>query len=225
MSHHGSCLPLAGHALCGNACFFSKLHEAGQLSCHVHDLITFTVYALQVGAALQQQQGPPTRQTALAPAPVLWRTEPSSPAQGQHLDAPAQDHPLHTAEADAALAAPSATVFIKNLAFSTRDEAVRQHFDQAVSAAGGVIRSAVVHTSAAGSRSKLGKGKDAKVKVLSSGFGFVECSSEEVAKSVIKRMQVGAWKRSIWPMGFAFVAYGYAHAWAMTAWLGRDQRT
>ena len=106
------------------------------------------------------------------------------------------DHPLD-ADADSARAgAISATVYVKNLAFTTGDEALRRHFDHAVSAAGGVVRSAVVHRSAAGSKGKQqqqqqqqqqpGKGQ----KLLSAGFGFVECSSEEVAKDVIKRMQV-----------------------------------
>lgn len=53
------------------------------------------------------------------------------------------------------------------------------HFDAVVSAAGGSIRAASVAKR---------KGPDGKP--LSSGFGFVECSSEEVAKIAIQKQQV-----------------------------------
>ena len=53
------------------------------------------------------------------------------------------------------------------------------HFDAAVSAAGGSIRSA-----------RVAKRKGPDGKPLSAGFGFVECSSEEVAKIGISKMQV-----------------------------------
>jgi hypothetical protein len=56
---------------------------------------------------------------------------------------------------------------------------VQAHFDAAVSAAGGSIRTA---------RVAKRKGQDGKR--LSAGFGFVECSSEEVAKIGISKMQV-----------------------------------
>ena len=53
------------------------------------------------------------------------------------------------------------------------------HFDAVVSAAGGNIRAASVAKR---------KGPDGKP--LSSGFGFVECSSEDVAKIAIQKLQV-----------------------------------
>ena len=102
----------------------------------------------------------------------------------------ADHHPLDAdAEEGAASSAPSATVYVKNLAFATADSAMRKHFDQAVSAAGGVMRSAVVHKSQPKAKAKQPAGGKEQ-KLLSSGFGFVECSSEGVAKAVIKRMQV-----------------------------------
>ena len=45
---------------------------------------------------------------------------------------------------DEAAAGESATVYVKNLAFATSDAALAAHFDAAVSAAGGRIRSARV---------------------------------------------------------------------------------
>lgn len=59
--------------------------------------------------------------------------------------------------------------------------ALQAHFDAAVSAAGGSIRSA-----------RVAKRKGPDGKPLSAGFGFVECSSEEIAKLGISKMQVGA---------------------------------
>lgn len=53
---------------------------------------------------------------------------------------------------DEAAAGESATVYVKNLAFATSDAALAAHFDAAVSAAGGRIRSARV------SRCGFGKG-------------------------------------------------------------------
>jgi multiple RNA-binding domain-containing protein 1 len=53
------------------------------------------------------------------------------------------------------------------------------HFDAAVSAAGGSIRSA-----------RVAKRKGPDGKQLSAGYGFVECSSEDAAKIVMKKMQV-----------------------------------
>lgn len=73
----------------------------------------------------------------------------------------------------------SPTLYVKNLGFSTTDKALQEHFDSAVSAAGGYIRSA---------RITRKKGPDGKL--LSAGFGFVECSSEAVARAVLKKMQV-----------------------------------
>ena len=60
-----------------------------------------------------------------------------------------------------------------------------------MSAAGGMIRAAVVHKSQPKAKAKAKDGKEQKP--LSSGFGFVECSSEDVAKAALKRMQVGGW--------------------------------
>lgn len=79
--------------------------------------------------------------------------------------------------------AASTTIYVKNLAFGTADAALRKHFDAAVSAASGVVRSAMVQKS-----QPKADGKDKKA--LSAGYGFVECSSEDVAKAVIRRLQV-----------------------------------
>ena len=61
------------------------------------------------------------------------------------------------------------------------NETLQKHFDNAVAAAGGQLRSAKVATR---------KGADGKP--LSMGFGFVECSSESVAAAVIKKLQVSS---------------------------------
>ncbi|KAK9825631.1 hypothetical protein WJX81_001303 [Elliptochloris bilobata] len=79
---------------------------------------------------------------------------------------------------DVAAAGESATIYVKNLAFGTARGALAAHFDAAVSGAGGRVRSARVSTR---------KGADGKE--LSAGFGFVECSSEEVAKAALRQMQ------------------------------------
>ena len=55
------------------------------------------------------------------------------------------------------------------------------HFDGAVSAAGGHIRA---------SRVARRKGPDGKP--LSAGYGFVECSSEDVAKIALAKLQARA---------------------------------
>ena len=59
------------------------------------------------------------------------------------------------------------------------DAGLRQHFENTVSSVGGSLRSVKV---------AMRKGPDGKA--LSMGFGFVECSSEDVAKAVLKRQQV-----------------------------------
>jgi hypothetical protein len=59
--------------------------------------------------------------------------------------------------------------------------ATQAHFDGAVSAAGGHIRAARVARK---------KGPDGKP--LSAGYGFVECSSEDVAKLVLAKLQARA---------------------------------
>jgi len=60
-----------------------------------------------------------------------------------------------------------------------RNLLLQAHFDAAISAAGGSIRSA-----------RVAKRKGPDGKPLSAGFGFVECSSEDVAKIAISKMQV-----------------------------------
>ena len=61
------------------------------------------------------------------------------------------------------------------------DARLRTHFSKAAAAAGGTLRAASVS-----------RKKDAgpNGKPLSKGFGFVECSSEAVAKAVMKQLQV-----------------------------------
>ena len=59
------------------------------------------------------------------------------------------------------------------------DAGLRKHFENAVSSVGGSVRSVKV---------AMRKGPDGKA--LSMGFGFVECSSEDVAKAVLKQLQV-----------------------------------
>lgn len=62
---------------------------------------------------------------------------------------------------------------------SAGDAGLRKHFENTISSAGGSMRSVKV---------AVRKGPDGKP--LSMGFGFVECSSEDVAKTVLKQLQV-----------------------------------
>ncbi|KAG1656825.1 hypothetical protein FOA52_008459 [Chlamydomonas sp. UWO 241] len=71
-----------------------------------------------------------------------------------------------------------ASIYVKNLAWGTADAGLRKHFDRAVSAAGGTLRSAKVAKKA---------GPDGAP--LSMGFGFVEVDTEDIAKAVIKALQ------------------------------------
>ena len=64
---------------------------------------------------------------------------------------------------------------------SADDARLRAHFSKAAAAAGGGLRAASVSR-------KKDAGPDGKP--LSKGFGFVECSSEAVAKAVMKQLQV-----------------------------------
>lgn len=75
--------------------------------------------------------------------------------------------------------AASRAIYVKNLSFATTDKALTKHFDRVVSGAGGRLLSA---------RVARRKGPDGKL--LSMGFGFVECDSEGVAKAAIKQLQV-----------------------------------
>ncbi|GAB4818001.1 hypothetical protein N2152v2_005047 [Parachlorella kessleri] len=93
-------------------------------------------------------------------------------AAGEAAAAATLTLPVDDADAD------SSTIFVKNLAFATEDAALRKHFEAAAKAAGGKLRAA-----------KVAKRKGPEGKLLSAGYGFVECSSEEVAKEVIKQLQ------------------------------------
>jgi multiple RNA-binding domain-containing protein 1 len=72
----------------------------------------------------------------------------------------------------------STTIYVKNLSFNTEEPALNTHFSDAVEAAGGALRAA-----------KVAKSKTKDGRVLNSGFGFIECSSEAVAREVIKALQ------------------------------------
>lgn len=72
------------------------------------------------------------------------------------------------------------TIFVKNLAFATSDASLRRHFDKAVSSVGGTLANV-----------KVARRKAADGKLLSMGYGFVECDSEATAKLVVKKLQVG----------------------------------
>jgi multiple RNA-binding domain-containing protein 1 len=69
------------------------------------------------------------------------------------------------------------SVFVKNLAFSTTETALKKHFAKAE-----------------GLRSVLVKMRPAKNgKALSMGFGFAEFASADAAKKAIAQLQVGDW--------------------------------
>ena len=66
-------------------------------------------------------------------------------------------------------------------ACSAGDAGLRKHFENTISSVSGSVRSVKV---------AMRKGPDGKP--LSMGFGFVECSSESVAKAVLKNLQASA---------------------------------
>ena len=72
----------------------------------------------------------------------------------------------------------SSTIYIKNLSFKTDEKGIIVHFKSAIESHGGMLRSA---------RVAWRKAKDGRL--LSSGFGFVECSSEQVARDTINSLQ------------------------------------
>jgi len=72
----------------------------------------------------------------------------------------------------------STTIYVKNLSFKTEESTLSSHFIAAVEAAGGSLRAA-----------KVARTKNKDGRLLSSGFGFIECSSEAVAREVISSLQ------------------------------------
>ena len=70
-------------------------------------------------------------------------------------------------------------MYVKNLSFSTTQASLRKLFDTAVSEVGGHLRSAKIVFK------RKGDGK-----LVSAGYGFVEVNTWDVAKHVIKRLQV-----------------------------------
>jgi multiple RNA-binding domain-containing protein 1 len=86
----------------------------------------------------------------------------------------------------------SHTIFVKGLSFATEEATLTKHFEKAVKAAGGTLRSVKIARKKAPTpaSSKKGKKKDddnsaAAPKMLSAGYGFVECSSDDVARAVV----------------------------------------
>ena len=71
----------------------------------------------------------------------------------------------------------SSTIFVKNVAFKTKKANFENHFKKTIQECGGELKSAKI-----AQRNKDGK-------QVSAGFGFVECSNEEVARSVIQKLQ------------------------------------
>eukprot|EP00803_Ostreobium_quekettii_P008397 evm.model.scf_755.2 EVM.evm.TU.scf_755.2 scf_755:39034-44967(+) len=79
-------------------------------------------------------------------------------------------------EGDDAVKTPS--IYIKNLAFSTNQEALRKLFDSAASEVGGRLLSA-----------KIVYKRKGDSKLVSAGYGFAEVDEWEVAKHVIRKLQ------------------------------------
>ena len=72
------------------------------------------------------------------------------------------------------------------------DARLKAHFAKAAAAAGGTLRAASVSR-------KKDAGPDGKP--LSKGFGFVECSSDAVAKAVMAQLQVSCRAETSSPLG------------------------
>lgn len=75
----------------------------------------------------------------------------------------------------------SSTIFVKNIAFKTKRQSFEKHFRDTVRSCGGEMKSAKI------AQRKLKDGKQ-----VSAGFGFVECSSEDVARRVIDALQASS---------------------------------
>lgn len=114
---------------------------------------------------------------AAAPAPAAAAGKSGKDSKTKAAAAPEAELLTGLAEAQAE-EAESSSIFVKNLAWGTEEAALRKHFDAAVSAAGGTVRAV-----------KVAKKKGPDGKQLSAGFGFVECSSEAVAKAAVKALQ------------------------------------
>lgn len=117
---------------------------------------------------------PPPQGLKAQPAPkgTASKPAPSAKAGGEAAAAAALATTADDADSD------SFTIFVKNLAWATEDAGLREHFLGAAKSAGGKLRAA-----------KVARRKGPDGKMLSAGYGFVECSSEEVAKEVIKKLQ------------------------------------
>lgn len=123
-----------------------------------------------------------------APAGVLSAPPPApkaAPKAAEKAPAPEKAAAARPEEVAAELAAAagddaldSATVYVKNLSFKSEDAGLRAHFEGAAAAAGGALRAA-----------KVARRKARDGTLLSSGFGFVECSTEAVAREVIAALQ------------------------------------
>ena len=70
------------------------------------------------------------------------------------------------------------SLYVKNLAFSTKDADLAGHFDTIVSEIGGQLRSA-----------RVARRKHTNGAIVSAGYGFVEVDSEEAAKHVLQKLQ------------------------------------
>ena len=75
-------------------------------------------------------------------------------------------------------AADSATLYVKNVSFSTTQDALRTLFDQGAAACGGMLRAVrvVMHTRPDG-------------KAVPKGFAFAEFGSHDTARSVLAKLQ------------------------------------
>ena len=85
-------------------------------------------------------------------------------------------------------------LFFCSQTISAGDAGLHKHFDNTISSAGGSMRSVKV---------AVRKGPDGKP--LSMGFGFVECSSEDVAKAVLKQLQVSHCHSQCSPISQAYI--------------------
>ena len=132
-----------------------------------------------------------------APRDIFLRRPPSSPkqhvysgaaemgigeAKPPHREVPGQGATVVASITPSEESADSNTIFVKNLSFQTSTPGLIGHFKAAVVAAGGELKTAKVV--------QRKKGKNGPL--VSAGYGFVECSSDAVARDAIRALQGSA---------------------------------
>lgn len=100
-----------------------------------------------------------------------------------------KEEPMESNEEEVALEGPTPSIYVKNLNFSTSEEALQNYFQKAV----GDVRAARIPTKLAPvKKSRVGNkgtGESDAMQSLSMGFGFVEFATHESARKALTKLQ------------------------------------